>query len=451
VWSAPQDSGYPRDQVTLRAGRFARLFAWQPVAELEPVTASRRKLATPAAGLTLFSLAGLPTTIHLPGGVSVDLAYEAVPAAYTLSATLGVGWLDSCLALRVVQGGEVLAVGRMQRPSIYVPALRLAAGWFVDDQGELRVYAHAGLTSTASPPTLEVSPQVTLADAEQRLRSPFGAGVSLVAAPSAADPIGLVTVDFPGGAGPAEAWFAHERPLEHTIPLLPDSVAITARERDRIAWGRHRAGVALAPLAWSLGELEVEGHPEWSLVPGRWVYHAGASRLWDRGQAAAVVPVDATRANLIADPADLQRLSAWIGRFEASAWDTGTLELTAEMGGWNEWRPTTWSAAGTFLWVAIERVDATNLGGIANQADAVEVTRFVVRWAAIAKPDPPTNAFGLAIPWNTSTGAVILSEADGLALLAGDEVTLSGSYLDGSYPTRQTVAIGGTLRLQAAG
>jgi hypothetical protein len=286
---------------------------------------------------------------------------------------------------------------------------------------------------------------------------------------------------------PARSWFAHHTPLEDRLKLIPDAAAIADRPEDRLAWGRHRAQVAAMPLAWGMTDVEAQGHPEWVLKdgdvyhPDPFAYHPGASRLFDLGRPAAIVPATAHRSNISPSEATNQLLTtlrvSWsittpiLFISNAATFATGLRDIgLGSFGAWNEYRPTAWLPAGAatntsssgeampgtiegvFLAVSLSRVDATNLGGIATKADAVQVTRYLVRWFVASKTrvtSPFDGSQSLEyVPW---VGSAMLSEADGLALLAGNQITIPGDYMQGTYPTQTRTNRLGTFTLQAVG
>lgn len=464
-------------------GTDRRRFPWQAEAAWHATgTAGGQtvfQLDAPAAGVALFGAAALPWQIDLPDGSVVTLTDELVPEAHRLGIPRpsSLPWfVDRGLRLRIARGGTTVAEGWLQRPSFLAGQLRLAAGLAVDASGELAVYAHAGMLPVPSVgAALEASPQVSVL--AERLASPFGRGVSLLAPAGPGAPVGTVratatAVRVASADHPARSWFAHCQPLEDRLELVPEATAIADRPTDRIAWGRHRATVASAPLPWSLAAIEAGGHPEWIAYGDRWLHHPGASPLWDRGWPPVLVPAAAHRVNLSADAAANARLAVLRASWAEppSGWATGSHDLGQPLGGWCEWRDAGWGTApayqwtdlagttrsvtGSALWVAARRVDATNLGAITDAANAVEVTRLIVDWQALVRlavtPQlgAPSTEYRAA---GSPTDGLVLSEADAAALLAGDPVTLAGSYLQGDYPTRTTVGIGGTLTLRAVG
>lgn len=484
MWTIPDygDVVSPPDLAAVPRAGFQRLFAGQQaVGWRHTGTAaggqSTWSLSAPAAGVHLFGAEALPWRVTLPDGSAVELADELVPAANRLGlpSPSALPWfVDRGLRLRVRRGATTLAEGWLQRPSVLLGSLRLAAGLTVDTAGDLVVYAHAGIASTATL-ALEGSPVVS--PLQDRLASPFGRGVTLTAPAGPGDPVGEIEatatpVRVAGTDHPARSWFAHDRPLDDVLLLTPDATPIIQRPTDRIAWGRHRANVASGPLAWSLSSQEAGGHAEWITVtsaPDRWLHHPAASPLWHRGRPPALLPAAAHRVNLSADPAVNGRLAtiraSWAEPL--SGWATGEHDLGQPLGGWCEWRDATWGTApayqwtdlagtvrsvtGSALWVGARRVDATNLGTAATQADAVEITRWIFDWAAVVRLSV-TPQFGAAsTDYRGASGTVVLSEADAAALAAGDPVTIAGSYLQGDYPTRTTAAVGGTLTLRAVG
>jgi hypothetical protein len=234
-------------------------------------------------------------------------------------------------------------------------------------------------------------------------------------------------------------------------------------------------------------DLEAQGHPEWVLKDGGiyhpepFVYHPGASRLFDRGRPAAIVPASATRSNVSASAATNQLLrtlrASWtittpiLFSSNYATFATGPRDIgLGSFGAWNEYRPPAWLPAGAatntsstgeampgtiegiFLAVNVSRVDATNLGGITDKADAVQVTRYVVRWFVAAKTLVTSPFTGEpTLSYSQWVGVAMLSEADGLALLAGNQITIPGDYMQGTYPTPTPTNRLGTFTLQAVG
>lgn len=462
-------------------------------------------LGREGSGVAVYSLASLPVVISLPGGFTVELAREEVPEANRLG-IYSVGssrwWIDVCLVLRIRRDGVVIEERRRQWEIhgvslVLISAVpnalsySLSAGFFVGENGDLQLYAHAfDLPQTSDVMAVEGSPSIP--DATQRLAGPFGRGLSaIVSASNIEDPIGPIglAADYQPYSTevPARSWFAHHAPLEDRLALVPDAAAIADRPEDRLAWGRHRAQVAAMPLAWGMTDLEADGHPEWVLRdgdvyhPDPFAYHPGASRLFDHGRPAAIVPAAAHRSNVSASGVTNQLLTTLRASWTITTpipfssnyatFSTGPRDIAlGSFGAWNEYRPSAWLPAGAatntsssgaampgtiegvFLAVSVSRVDATNLGGIAVKADAVQVTRYVVRWFVASKtrvtsPFDGSQSFEY-VPW---VGSAILSEADGLALLAGNQITIPGDYVQGTYPTPTPTNRLGTFTLQAVG
>jgi len=140
------------------------------------------------------------------------------------------------------------------------------------------------------------------------------------------------------------------------------------------------------------------------------------------------------------------------------------MDLGLRFGAWNEYRPLGWyprftqtdgggTIIGSFLSVAIVRVDATNLGSVSNQADAVEITRLRLVWVAALKTRTP-DLFGgpdIISSFAVPVRSVYLSESDHFDLTHGAEITLSDNYTQGTYPDPVTTNLYGTLKLQAVG
>ena len=504
MWTTPATAAAgPLDStiVNFPGGRRGfRLFHLQPTAEpLDAGTADdgrqRWRFTGQFSGVTLCAT-DAPASIDLPGGYTIDLVNGAMPAEALLS--LGYDhWIDRCLSLRISRAGVTQAMGYWQHNRPPAGQVRLAAGIYVDSSGSPRVYAHLGefpvkaLSDTEQ--SLETSPSIpNLATAYNRLASPFGRGVSLTCSAQADAVIGEIEIRSPSpSVAPAGAWFLHAVPLEGTpLPLAPTADAITARNSDGLAWGRQPAAVAIAPLYFRLAEIEAAGHVEWLGLAGTDqagspAFCPGASQLFRQGLMSPILPPEwaagQIRTNIHSLPAVAARLTtlraSWsqtvpISQFtsDTATFATGSRDLPLTYGAWNEYRPAGWLAAGAasntsstgaavpgtidgvFLAVNLSRVDATNLGSITAVADAVEVTRYVVRWFVAAKT-LVTSPFDATIStaYSTWEGSAILSEADGLSLLAGNPITLSGTYTQGTYPTPTTVSIPGTLTLQAVG
>ena len=496
MWTAPATAAGPADSLLL-GGRGFRMCHGQPTAEpLDAGTADdgrqRWRFTGQFSGVTLFELVydnptgyrtAVPaTSIDLPGGYTVDLREEAMPAEARLSFGYA-HWIDKCLSLRISREGITQAVGYWQHAIPGAVQVRLSAGIYLTEDGTPRVYAHLGEIPIRDEgnysQSLETSPTiVNLRAVYARHASPFGRGVSLTCAAQADALTGEIEIRGLGpeiGEGyprdkPAGAWFLHAVPLEGTpLPLAPWYAPITDRPSEGLAWGRHPAAVAIAPVFWRLADIEAAGHVEWLGVADSYstwpTFYPGASQLFRRGRMSPVLPPEweggTIRTNLhsIASRNFLTTLRA---SFATSTSSTGSRDLPLSYGAWNEYRPAGWLPAGAayntagtiegvFLGVNLSRVDATNLGGITAQADAVEVTRFVARWLVSIKTRV-TDPFGtVSTQYAPVEGAAILSAADGINLLAGNPITLSGSYTQGTYPTPTTINIPGTLTLQAVG
>jgi len=462
------------------------------------------------SGVTLFELVydnptgyrtAVPSTsIDLPGGYTVDLREEAMPAEARLSFGY-VHWIDKCLSLRISREGIIQALGYWQHQIPGAVQVRLAAGIYLTEDGTPRVYAHLGeipIRDDGNGQSLETSPTiVNLYAVYSRHASPFGRGVSLTCAAQADALTGEIEIRGLGpeiGEGysrdkPAGAWFLHAVPLEGTpLPLAPSADAITARPSEGLAWGRHPAAVSIAPVFWRLADIEAAGHVEWLGVADSYstwpTFYPGASQLFRQGRMSPILPpkwaAGPIRTNIHPSPAVAARLTtlraSWSQTVpiqftsDIATFATGSRDLALTYGAWNEYRPAGWLAAdaasntsstgaampgtieGVFLAVNLSRVDATNLGSITAVADAVEVTRYVVRWFVAAKT-LVTNSFDATIStaYSTWEGSAILSEADGLALLAGNQITIPGDYMQGTYPTPTATNRLGTLTLQAVG
>lgn len=495
MWTAPATAAGYADSI-LSGGRGFRMFHRQPTAEaLDAGTADdgrqRWRFQGQFSGVTLFELVydnplsyrtAVPaTSIDLPGGYTVDLREEAMPAEARLSFGYA-HWIDKCLSLRISREGVTQAVGYWQHAIPGAVQVRLAAGIYIDSAGTPRVYAHLGEIPVRDQnnyaQSLETSPTiVNLYAVYSRHASPFGRGVSLTCAAQADAVIGEIEIRGLGtdiGAGyprdkPASAWFLHSVPLEgDPLPLAPTADAIAARNPDGLAWGRQPPAVAIAPVFWRLADIEAAGHVEWLGAANSFstwpTFYPGASQLFRQSRMSPVLPPEwATRTNLHPSAAVAARLTTLRASWSTASSSTGSRDLPLlSYGAWNEYRPAGWLPAGAatttagtiegvFLGANLSRVDATNLGSITAVADAVEVTRFVARWIVATKARV-TDPFGVvSTQYGVTEGAAILSEADGLALLAGNPITLSGTYTQGTYPTATTVSIPGTLTLQAVG
>ena len=513
MWTAPATAAGYADSI-LSGGRLFRMFHGQPTAEaLDSGTADdgrqRWRFTGQFSGVTLFELlydnplgyrTAVPaTSIDLPGGYTVDLREEAMPAEARLSFGYA-HWIDKCLSLRISREGVTQAVGYWQHAIPGAVQVRLAAGIYIDSAGTPRVYAHLGEIPVRDQnnyaQSLETSPTiVNLYAVYSRHASPFGRGVSLTCAAQADAVIGDIEIRGLGtdiGAGyprdkPASAWFLHPVPLEGTpLPLAPSADAITARSSDGLAWGRQPAAVAIAPVFWRLADIEAAGHVEWLGAANSFstwpTFFPGASKLFRRGRMSPILPPEwAARTNLHPSAAVAARLTtlraSWsrtvpISNFtsDTATFSTGQRDLPLSYGAWNEYRPAGWLPAGAatntastgeampgtiegvFIAVNLSRVDATNLGSITAVADSVEVSRYVVRWF-VASKTRVTNPFDGAqsLSYGTWEGSAILSEADGLALLAGNQIAIPGDYMQGTYPTPTPTNRLGTFTLQAVG
>jgi hypothetical protein len=492
-----------------------RLFSRQPKTMwLETGTDANGRptwaLDRPASGVALYSFFRLPIVLSLPGGFTVELAREEVPEENRLGIFFVAipeykWWIDVCLVLRIRRDGVVVEERRRQweihgESLVLMSAIpnagsySLSAGFVVGEDGELQLYAHAfDLPQTSDVMAVESSPSIPgTVLYGRRLAGPFGRGISaLVSAAGIESPIGPIglTAEYQDyyQSLPVVSWFAHHTPLEDRLTLVPDAAAIADRSDDHIAWGRHRAQVASMPLAWGMTDLEAQGHPEWVLKDGDvyhpepLAYHPGASRLFDRGRPAAIVPAAAHRSNVSASGANNQLLTTLRASWSITTpiqfssnfatFATGPRDIgLGSFGAWNEYRPPAWLPAGAatntsssgeampgtiegvFIALSLSRIDATNLGGIAAKADAVQVTRFVVRWFVASKTrvtSPFDGSQSLEyVPW---VGSAMLSEADALALLARNQITIPGDYMQGTYPTPTPTNRLGTLTLQAVG
>lgn len=440
------------------------------------------RLSEPMAGVAIFAIQTFNTTISLPNGVRVELSRELVPEENLIGVFGGFQTqpIDYCHALRIFDGDSMLSEGRWQfNLSQFSPTyLRISAGLFIQENS-LRVYAHLGQWN-GSLAEKEVSPAIVpfplpiggLSGGDRTPtganRGVFGRGVSLYADCPGEEPSGFIEINgFPDGFGYLGfgEMYAHPFPLDETMDLIPSPVPITERESTSLAWGRHPAAVAIGPVGWQLSGLESDGHPEWENGGSR--NFAGASRLFRNGREAALVPASNHRSNVSPVEAENVRLKTlrvqwtWQGGLTTGPRDIGLL-----FGAWNEYRMENWGAlsgslsdgaelTGAFIAAAVTRIDATNLGSAVDQADAVEITRYALRWFAAVR-----YRFGddLALTgWFVEERSVILSTADGAKLLAGEMVTLSmptvndPPYLQGTYPTPSLNYINGTFTVQAIG
>jgi hypothetical protein len=451
------------------------------------------RLSEPMAGVSIMPVLILNPTIYLPNGVCVELTRESVPDANVIASGFLFGQfeypnhaIDKCHKLRISANGETLAEGRWQfnLNNFGNGLVRLSAGLFVDGDG-LRVYAHVGHipgrtygNSDTSKETAAVIASYPLAfrylssgedPAGMENNGVFGSGISLYADCPGIDPQGIIEVfHHPlafDGYFELSDMYAHPFPLEEKLEFVPSQLSINERESDSLAWGRHPSAMAIGPIGWRLSDLETDGHPEWGLADGQ--AFAGASRLFRNGREAAIVPASNHRSNVSPIEAENVRLKTlriqwtWQGGVTTGQRDIGLL-----FGAWNEYRMESWASAsgaivdgreltGVFIAAAITRIDATNLGSAIDQEDAIEITRFALRWFAATRFRYGND---FALPgWDYIERSVILSAADGGKLLAGETVTLSQptvgdpSYLQGTYPTPSLTNINGTLTIQAIG
>lgn len=508
MWTIPHAQAYGDPPMDATGSPGGRLFARQPSAGWAQTGTDAAgvpvwTLDAPAAGVLLVSMATLPVSITLPGGFTVELALELVPVANRLDVsyrivmtTIQEPWWDRCHVLRIRRNGAVVAEARRQH-EILGPSwssseslsrdasrLTLQAGFCLDATGALAVAALA--FDTPAPMgldrlTLESTPSIPGPDLlGTRLATPFGRGMVLqVPATGVSVPAGTIQCTAPAVTGapappcPARAWFAHAAPLEERLPLRPDGIDITARPRERLAWGRSRAQVLAGPPGWGLGPLEAEGHPEWVLIeddlyrPAVWTHHPGASRLHDLGRPAVLV-ADGTSSVATTNEGNTLLAGITARWQDADGWTTDTMPMGTLLGALNEYRPAGWTARpqtwtppgagepgrstqGVYLAVAIQRTSATNLGSIAAQADAVEVRRIVVRWLALCRATYNVAGGGTDTEYRRRAGAVVLSADDAFALLAGQSVAIADGYVQGLYPTPAAASIPGTLTVRAVG
>lgn len=465
------------------------------------------RLSVPASGIALFGMMNLPVQISLPLGVTVRLSHERLPESQRIRIEPSDSlphWTDTGLRLEVRVNGVVVSHGTMQhglRSTVNFSGseqalhFRLAAGFFFSESGELRVFANAGnlplggSNASDSPLPLEQSPAITgdpfSAPAALQgdpsspypLSGPFGRGISLQSPVGAtAFPVGEVTVDAVnvGYPGPAQGWFAQQRPAERALPIRPDTTAITARRRASIAWGRHRAFVSCGPIAWGLASLEAEGHSEWltggSLargLQGTQLAHAhvpGLSRLYE-GSDGTVFSSDgpAEKSNISAHSAENMRLRVLRASYSSGdGWSTGSMDVTTVLGAWNEYRPESWvprsvsheggTITGAFIAISIQRADATNLGSATSESECVEITRFRLSWFVAIRSTAPSPFTGADVTtYTTREGAVILSPEDAASLFAGNQIVINNPYQQGTYPTPTSVSVSPTLTIQAIG
>jgi hypothetical protein len=430
------------------------------------------------AGVVIISPTIIHNTIDLPNGVRVELVRESVPDENILGIDNGSHIIDKCNVLRISSGGSTLEEGRWQfnlHPGVDGSMLRLSAGLFMDGN-TLRVYAHVGNipgNAFIAETALESSPEIKAyslpfgSAPNERNNGVFGRGISVYADCPGNDPQGVIDIrsHFFGFGDFSASLFSHQWPFEKTSPLTPSSLLINDRDQHSIAWGRHPAAMAIGPIGWRLSDLETDGHPEWG--NGWRLTFAGASRLLNGGGHAALVPASNHRSNVSAFETDNVRLKTL--RIEWT-WQngitTGLRDIGLLFGAWNEYRMESWASqsgampgnrelTGVFIAAAITRIDATNLGSAIDHEDAVEITRFALRWFAATRFQYGDD-FALS-GWDYIQQSVILSAADGGRLLAGETVTLSQptasdlGYLQGTYPTRSLIDINGTLTIQAVG
>ena len=509
MWSVPQRMGPDDGPMDATNAPGKRLFARQPTVEWweqAPAADGRNvwMLSESAAGVSLFSMEQLPVEITLRGGYTVELAVERVPDAHFLDLFTGTRgasywWLDMGLVLRVKRNGTVVSEARRQHevfsaglvnPStpFGASAFGLSAGFFLDVDGTLALYAHAWDIAPAIGRSIvvEESPEITSHTLYgSRQANPFGRGLTLLVenveaigtgVPNPTGPVFVTGTPLQLATIPARSWFAHRVPLEDRAYLVPDATPIAARPADRLGWGRDRALVAAAPLGWGLSSFEAEGHPEWvrdSYGPDQWVHHPGASRLFDGGRPAALLPASTHRSNVSADDAaNVQLKVLELTWDDLDGWGTGTLTLPLTLGAWNEYRPTGWlpvgadapatftppglaeplrTVTGLFAAVQVCRVAATNLGGITSQADAVEVERLILRVALVCRC---TYALGsLTITeWRPRTFSRLLGPSAAADLLAGNVVAFgNGDVIQFTYPTTSTLYVPGVLTVKAVG
>ena len=450
-----------------------------------------------ASGICLFGFDDFsPITIVLPGGIVVEYGPEPVSEDKKLNLFSNYAhWIDKCLALRIKRDGVVVSEGFWQHRTPGEHA-RLSAGLFWSEtESRFRVYAHLGEMSNNKYNhnrvwSVEESPLIGEFWPDRYiygvLASPYGRGVSLLADADEQHQQGIIEVtaqdDFPDyRLLPSASWFVHDSPLEGEMELIPSSVPIADREEDGIGVGRHRSAVAISPLGMRYGALESGGHPEWRGVP----YHdgtnfAGASAAFNGGRFQAVTPpkwegtnYEWARTNVHPDPIIAGRLTkiraSWVSPF---GWTTGNRDLVLNLGAYNEYRTDTWQSHSgnfdpggfyggsqdlvqAFIAVNILRVDLTNLGAAESISDAVEITRYVVRWFAAAKAVRPNSYSGGTLLW-IAENEVVLPASEGEALLAGNPVTITGYYpgplyLQGTYPVQFPVSVYGSFTIQAIG
>lgn len=465
------------------------------------------RLSVPASGVALFGMMNLPVQINLPLGVAVRLSHERLPESQRIriySSDAFPHWTDTGLRLEVRVNNVVVAHGTMQHGlrattnfngSAEAINFRLAAGFFFDTNGALNAFANAGNLSLGesgsggTPLYLEEFPEITGDPFNYpfglesdpyypyRLSSPFGRGISLQSQIGSSDyPVSEVTVDavHRGYPGPSEGWFAQQRPAERVLPILPDATPIAERRRGSIAWGRHRALVSCAPLAWGLSSLEAEGHSEWltggTFESGFWgapFQHAhvpGLSRLYE-GSDGTVFSSDgpAEKSNISAHSAENMRLRVLRASYSSSdGWSTGSMDVTTVLGAWNEYRPESWvprsvshgggTITGAFIAISIQRADATNLGSATSESECVEITRFRLSWFVAIRSTAPSPFTGADVTTHTTReGAVVLSPEDAASLFAGNQIVINNPYQQGTYPTPTPKSVDPTLTIQAIG
>jgi hypothetical protein len=517
MWHAPDNNeatgfgeGYDGD-INFASGYYVpgvrRFFYCQPTIypELLPLEEGqpvRWRFPLSASGVCLFGFDGGKTTIFLPGGISVESGPEPVPESKKLdlfgsSGGQYVHWIDKCLALRIKQDGIVVAEAFWQHRVAGGSAARLSAGLFWSEkESRLRVYAHLGQMSNnlnnhnqfwsveESPLIGEFWPDRYIYGV---LASPFGRGVSLLADANEQSPQGTIEVSSNINPEsyflliPSGSWFVHDSPLEGEMELLPSPLPVASREDDGIGFGRHPSALAISPFGFRFGALESGGHPEWRGVPYETgVNFAGASAAFNGGRYQAVTPpkwegtnYEWARTNIHHDPVVAGRLTkiraSWTSPW---GWNTGNRDLVLNLGAYNEYRTDSWqSHSGTFdpggyygfaqdvvqafLAVNLLRVDLTNLGSAESIGDAVEITRYVVKWFAAARTTSAINYFQGSRDW-IAEEEVVLPAAEGEALLAGNPVTITGyypgtPYMQGTYPVQFPVEIYGSLTIQAVG
>jgi hypothetical protein len=506
VWSFHeynQLSSYLNNFTSMRLNLFQPSFSFTKLdyEDTGDISTSRVlfRLSEPMAGVVVFPVEILNPSIYLPNGVCVDLTKESVPVANLVASGLGYGVegivvghdIDKCHKLRISVGGTTLAEGRMQfnLNRLNNERIRMSAGLFMEGD-TLRVYAHIGYSSATdnsigygrveSEPRIDRFPLPFLYPENSPGQTcVFGTGISIYSDCPGGDPQGIIDLfmqplafeglDLDNRSGSASDCYAHPFPLEETMDLAPSELSITERESQSLAWGRHPAAVASTVIGWRLSDLETDGHPEWGLTSP--AVFAGASRLFRNGREAALVPASNHRSNVSAFESENVRLKTlriqwtWEAQWPTEVpLTTGLRDIGLLFGGWNEYRMESWAPQSgatldgreinaVFIAAAITRLDATNLGSAVDQSDAVEITRYALRWfAAYRYRYSASSGWDNAERWEHREESVILSAADGGRLLAGEIVTLSGeAYLEGTYPTPYLTGLGGTLTIQAVG